>query len=146
NQLRNVIEGKHSNLLEQLAADALMSEFPPSTLVLLSDESILGGAVDQTVTLLRKAQRRFADDFWINTSLAWSLARRVSPEWDEIIRFFTAAVVLRPHSPGARFNLGWAFEKRERLDEAIAEYREAIRLKPNYAQAHSALGNVLAEK
>ena len=31
-------------------------------------------------------------------------------------------------------------------DEAIAEYREAIRLKPDFAEAHNNLGNALQAK
>ena len=31
------------------------------------------------------------------------------------------------------------------LDEAIAAYRQAIRLKPDYAEAHSNLGNALKD-
>jgi tetratricopeptide (TPR) repeat protein len=55
----------------------------------------------------------------------------------------TAAVALRPHSPGARVNLGAAFAKKGAVDEAIAELREAVRLKPDYAQAHHNLGDAL---
>ena len=32
------------------------------------------------------------------------------------------------------------------MDEAIRQYQEAIRLKPDYAEAHNNLGNALAEK
>jgi tetratricopeptide (TPR) repeat protein len=43
-------------------------------------------------------------------------------------------------------NLGLILaEKPERLTEAIADYREAIRLKPDFAKAHTNLGNALAE-
>jgi protein O-GlcNAc transferase len=34
----------------------------------------------------------------------------------------------------------------EKLDDAIASYREAIRLKPDYAEAHFNLGSALAQQ
>jgi hypothetical protein len=30
----------------------------------------------------------------------------------------------------------WCYPDKGRLDEAIAEYREAIRIKPDYSEAH----------
>ena len=43
----------------------------------------------------------------------------------------------------AHINLGNALTAQGKLDEAIAEFREAIRLKPDYAEAHNNLGIAL---
>jgi len=43
-------------------------------------------------------------------------------------------------------NLGTILGSQGRLDEAIAEFREALRLNPNMAQAHLNLGNVLSDR
>jgi Flp pilus assembly protein TadD len=43
----------------------------------------------------------------------------------------------------AHFNLGNALRAQGKTDEAIAEFREAIRLKPDHASAHTNLGNAL---
>ena len=48
-----------------------------------------------------------------------------------------------PTSPRPTCNLGNALAGQGKLDEAIAEYREAIRLKPDYALAHNNLGLIL---
>ena len=40
-------------------------------------------------------------------------------------------------------NLGAALNSQRKLPEAIAELREAIRLKPDFAEAHLNLGGVL---
>ena len=49
-----------------------------------------------------------------------------------------------PTTPRPTINLGSALHGiRARLDEAIAEFREAIRLKPDYAEAHNNLGIAL---
>ena len=42
-------------------------------------------------------------------------------------------------------NLGVPLKELGRLDEAEVSYRKAIELKPDYAEAHSNLGNTLKE-
>jgi predicted O-linked N-acetylglucosamine transferase (SPINDLY family) len=42
-------------------------------------------------------------------------------------------------------NLGNALRERGRLDDAIAQYREAVGLQPDYADAHNNLGDALRE-
>ena len=51
-----------------------------------------------------------------------------------------------PTTPTAHYNLGIALHDQGKLDEAIAEYREAIRLKPDYAEAHYNLGIALSDQ
>jgi tetratricopeptide (TPR) repeat protein len=46
----------------------------------------------------------------------------------------------------AHNNLGSALQDKGQLEEAIADYREALRLKPDYAIAHSNLGSALHHK
>jgi tetratricopeptide (TPR) repeat protein len=43
----------------------------------------------------------------------------------------------------AHNNLGAAFKDQGKLDEAIACYRRALELKPDFAEAHNNLGNAL---
>ena len=40
-------------------------------------------------------------------------------------------------------NLGTALKEQGNLDEAVAAYRQAISIKPDYAMAYSNLGNAL---
>ena len=49
----------------------------------------------------------------------------------------------QPDYATAWSNLGSALQGRGNLDEAIAAYREALRLNPDYAMAHYNLGNAL---
>ena len=44
----------------------------------------------------------------------------------------------------AHYKRGVALTVQEQLDEAIAEYRAAIRITPDFAEAHSSLGVALA--
>jgi tetratricopeptide (TPR) repeat protein len=101
--------------------------------------------------MLRKAQQRHPDDFWINFNLAKLILDAEDPlgtpsRVEEAIPFRTACVALRPNSPAIHNNLGVALARKGRLDEAIAEFREAIRLKKDYALPHSNLGAALYDK
>jgi serine/threonine protein kinase len=80
------------------------------------------------INLLRRIQIAHPDDFWATFALGHAIHRQY--EWDEALRYLTAAVSLRPRSAGAQFQLGIALRDKGRLDEAIDRQREAIRLDP----------------
>src|SRR6478672_7259163 len=48
--------------------------------------------------------------------------------------------------PNYFFSLGIVFHNHCKLDEAVAAYRQAIRIKPDYAEVHLNLGNALKER
>jgi tetratricopeptide (TPR) repeat protein/predicted Ser/Thr protein kinase len=126
--------------LEKLAREVKVATQPPQALLLLSaDLNDFGSAV----RLVRRAQNAYPGDFWISHKLGMGLMTSDPPQLDEAIRFLTAAVALRPESPGARLNLGTALWKKGRLDEAGDAFRKAVELKPDYVQAHHNLGVVL---
>jgi serine/threonine protein kinase/Flp pilus assembly protein TadD len=105
-----------------------------------------GAAGEQLLSLLRQVQKRRPDDFWANHALASYLLLSRPPRLEEAIRYYTAAVALRPQSPTARVNLGVALADKGLLDEAIAEFREAILLEKGYPEAHNNLGNALRDQ
>ena len=86
-----------------------------------------------------RAYEKHPDDFWINE---W-LAVFQSPE---ALRYANAhaAVALRPDNAGVRLNLGSALKVLGRYDEAAVQYREAVRLSPDYAFAYNNLAWLLA--
>lgn len=95
--------------------------------------------LESAVALLRKAQAQYPQDFWINHQLAYYLLHAQSPQFDDAIRFYTAAVSIYNRSPGAYLNLGFALGRKARYEEAIEAVSEAIRLKPDYAKAYGNL-------
>jgi tetratricopeptide (TPR) repeat protein len=98
------------------------------------------------LSLLRQAQERHPDDFWANHNLAEYLHQSRPPRLEEAIRYSTAAVALRPQSPGARLTLGVVLHEKGDQDGAITQFREAINLNPDSATAHNDLGSTLVAK
>lgn len=58
----------------------------------------------------------------------------------EAVRHFEASLGLKPQSAVAHFNLGTALSLARRWEEAVAAYHRALQLDPNYANAHNNLG------
>ncbi len=55
------------------------------------------------------------------------------------------AIAIDGRNPECRFNIALAFQSLGRLNEAVIQYREAIRLKPDYIDAYNNLGNALLQ-
>jgi serine/threonine protein kinase len=72
------------------------------------------GDPEMAITLLKRAQRAYPDDFWINYDLAGSLMGAGRP--DEAVRFYSAAVAIRPRSELAARRLREALRTAGRSD------------------------------
>jgi tetratricopeptide (TPR) repeat protein len=134
--------GKRQAALKSLAESAKVAELPARALTRLAS----GLRPLQAAELLRRAQRHYPADFWVNHNLGIVLQAVTPPESEEAVRFLTSAVALRPESPGAHLNLGHALAGKGQWDEAIASFERAIELDPKYAMAHNNLGLALAHK
>ena len=62
---------------------------------------------------------------------------------DEAIKHYLEALRILPDWAGAHNNLGFALEKRGRLEETISHYKKALRIKPDYAKAKGNLERAL---
>jgi tetratricopeptide (TPR) repeat protein len=116
---------------------------PPVILVRIAEQIKGMGGHQEAIVFLRQAQARHPGDFWINHQLGYYLSTLANPRWDEAVRFYTAAVALRPDNVRARLNLGKALAGNGRLDEATTVFQKVIDLKPELAEAHSNLGKTL---
>jgi tetratricopeptide (TPR) repeat protein len=138
--------------LKKLATSAPIQQLAPATLTMFGNALRDAGEVQLAVELLRKGQRLYPDDFWINDELAGILRggilrpNRKAVQLEHAIGFYRAAVALRPQSSGVHLNLGLAFADNGQVDEAIGSVREAVRLSPDYPFAHNILGVVLRKK
>jgi tetratricopeptide (TPR) repeat protein len=84
-------------------------------------------------------QRAYPADLWANFDLAYALEENGEPA--EAIRYYTAALALRPGNAGIYVNRGRAYATARELDGAIADYSQACALAPSYAVGHNDLGN-----
>jgi tetratricopeptide (TPR) repeat protein len=146
-RVRQALERRDEQALLAVASSEEVFRLSPATLsvlglALLEDKHALG----QAEAFLREAQRRHPNDFWLNINLYHYFSLMQPPQREEAFPFAAVAVALRPRSPGAHLNLGVALRDKGLLDAAIAEYREAIRLKKDYADAHYNLSIVLHDK
>jgi tetratricopeptide (TPR) repeat protein len=132
--------------LERVAAAADVLRLPPLALALLARALQAVQATASAEQLLRRAWRQYPEDFWINDHLGRLVLETKPQHWAEAVRFLTAAVALRPDTPGAHLNLGSALRAGGQVDEAIACAEKAIALDHRYAKAHTNLGNALADK
>jgi tetratricopeptide (TPR) repeat protein len=81
--------------------------------------------------------------------LAKGLGHHHGGQLNEAIDAYRQAINLRPdftYGFVVHFNLGIAYETQEMVDEAIAEYKRTIALKPEYAPAHQNLGVAFSRK
>src|SRR5262249_28763205 len=98
NRVRDAPEGRQSKGLKELAA-ADTDDLPPSTVVLLAAALLRANAQESALAVLSRAQRRRPDDFWLNHELAFVLTKTKPARLEEALRFYTAALALRPQSP-----------------------------------------------
>jgi serine/threonine protein kinase/Tfp pilus assembly protein PilF len=143
NRMRTALEQRDSQALNKLAASAEFGNLPGHTLSLLvSSNSLDSGRAE---SLLRQAQQAHPDDFHINFQLAWTLAYdpRPHPPLDEAIRFYTAALALRPRNAPTWYWLADVLRARGRVDEQITCDRQAIALDPDFVRPYLALSHAL---
>jgi Flp pilus assembly protein TadD len=63
--------------------------------------------------------------------------------WRDAVTLWSDVVAKSPADARARYSLGFSLAAEDRIEEAIAQYREALRLDPGYASAHNDLGIAL---
>jgi tetratricopeptide (TPR) repeat protein len=140
NRLRKAWEQNDRQALEKLAGSSGLTSQPPMTLALLGNALRRSGSTQLAVTLLRKAQLRYPNAFWINEGLGFCLMELRPPRWQEALPYYHAALALRPTSPGVLLNLANALSDKGDHEGCISLLNEALRLKPDFAMAWSNRG------
>jgi serine/threonine-protein kinase len=132
--------------LQKLARTADLPRLPARALTALGLRLWMVGDMAGAVQLLRRAQRQHPTDFWVNHDLGMALRFAQPPQLTEAVRYLSAAVALRPDSPGTLHDLGAALHANGQAEEAIACHYKAMELDSKLAAAHNNLGTALAAK
>ena len=74
------------------------------------------------------------------------LTWRQTAVYHNLVTLYTGTLTKNPGCWMAHYNLGIALNDQGDADGAIAHYRQAIELRPNYAEAHYNLGRLLVQK
>jgi len=146
NQLRDAVMNAEPERLRDIAREALEQDLPVPTLALLGDTLRAAGDRQAALDFLHAVRLRHPDDFWVNLHLSTCIDDGPPEERGDSIRFTTVAVALRPRSAFAREMLGIVLHRNNRVDEAMAAYRDAIRLNPGAFVSYCELGVCLCKK
>ncbi len=74
----------------------------------------------------------------------WTHKRNIV--WHSVISILEDVVSKSPHNSRQHVNLGVAYSSARQLDKAIEQYKEGIRLDPNYPETYNNLGNAYNRK
>jgi serine/threonine-protein kinase len=142
-------EPRRQEALRRLAAEAreildkdAPENGPPTPLVTLLAKK-LGQQENQAEPLLRAAQARHPEDFWLNYALGEAL-RESKPA--EAVGFYRAALATRPSVAPVHFQVGVALWRQRQFDEAIRALRMCIKLDPKNGSHHCMLGRCLQDR
>ncbi len=140
-RLRDPAAWKDRTALTELTASALATKASVELLVALGERlQDVGG---NAIPFLKAVQQEYPGDFWANYTLGTALMAK-NPK--ETIRFYQAALALRPGAVIVYNGLGWALMASDQLDEAIDRFQQALRIEPEFAMAHTNLGVALDAK
>jgi tetratricopeptide (TPR) repeat protein len=139
---RKAMTDRDWKALQQMACEVDMRKQPPS-FVLFVAESFPEELNSARLELLRRIQREYPADLWANRELANVLSLGHPAE---AIRYYTAALALRPDDPGMYYMRAHTLNRAGELDAAITDSFQAIRLAPQYYNAHNLLGSFLRLK
>jgi serine/threonine-protein kinase len=136
--------------LRQLAREVDAASVPVLGLLTLTRALRLAGDDAGAERLLREARRARPQEVVLHYELGKLLEAQRPPRWGEAVECYAAARALRPDLGEAlanalvNYNLGAALDGQGRHKEAEAACREALRLKPDYPEAHCNLGTALS--
>jgi serine/threonine-protein kinase len=141
NKVRNATATRDLQALRTLGAT---EDLPARTLLLLGHGMTVAGDPQQGIVVLRRAVLQFPRDPWVHARLAYAFdqvkSRRAS------VRYYSAAVALRPENAQMNLQLGDSLILARQTDQAIPVYRRAIEYGPTIVRAYIGLGLALYDQ
>lgn len=124
-------------------AQADLEEMQPRTLAVLVSNLLMGRDQRLWPSLCQRGLRLYPDDLSLldTCAAAYRRGRRSA----EAVRYYTAALALRPGISGLWRSLAAALSEQGRQEEAVAALQRAADLRPDLARIHYELGQALKE-
>jgi tetratricopeptide (TPR) repeat protein len=111
-------------------ATARVSQRGPSNVKLV----IGGGAGNDPTVAARTAELRKAFDEGV------ALSRE--GKYDDSVAAFNRAIALNPKCPDCFYNIGFAYAQKKDYAQSEENYKKALEVKPDYAEAYNGLANI----
>src|SRR5262249_32557503 len=151
-RFRKAVLNSDRQALVEVAASAPISSLPAETVDRLGDALMGMRCYQEAAAFLKKGQQAHPQDYWINANLGICLSRLGPQHLDEAIRYYTAALSLRPEAAKSHSNLGEALEAQGKLDEArecnrkvLEIYAKACEVNPKEAKCWHRRGALYAQ-
>ncbi|MGL6074843.1 MAG: protein kinase domain-containing protein [Fimbriiglobus sp.] len=104
------------------------SEYPP-LLIMSKIHQAMTRLGKDPIPMMRRYQQAHSNHFWVNLLFADTLSTRKKPE--DAIRYYQAALAIRPRTSLVCNNLGIALAATGHREEAVEQYRRAIEYDPS---------------
>jgi serine/threonine protein kinase/tetratricopeptide (TPR) repeat protein len=133
NQMRDAVTNVDRHKLEELAASPKVQHESGTTQLLLAMKLQEVGALEEALAVLKNGQEQYPGDPVINDSLGWLYSEIKPPNEPEAIRFLTAALAIDPGRWQTWRKRALVYSNSKKIDLAIADFSQAIRLNPQFA-------------
>lgn len=115
--------------IAELASTVPLESASVASLIGFSNRMMESTDLDAAPFLLR-VQTVHPDDFFVYVFLGRAMTRR--GDYAEALRYYLGAEVLRPDTQHVHEGVAWAYDLSGRSDEAIAEYRKVVSIRPTW--------------
>ena len=115
-------------------------DLPGPTAVLLAQALDESGELDSAASLLRQIAARLPGDLWVNFSLGEMLTRVRPAQFEDSIRFYTAARVIRPETAHMLADL---LDEHGRSEEAFSIFDDLTKRRPDDPWHLTSYGKIL---
>ena len=130
--------------LAELASVAPQPDASASLLVSLGDRMRAAAGNSVAIPFLERVQHTHPADYW--ASLACGEALQREGRSPEAVRYYQAAVSIRPDAAVSHLSLGEALSEDFRTEEALEEFHVAARLNPASFRPHFNIATLLARR
>lgn len=135
-----VVRADEPALVDVIKAASVTNEPVP---LLLALDMQLDARSDERLPFLKRIQQAHPGDLWVNLAIANVVSREKKD--DEAIRYYQAAVSIRPQLAFGHDNLGKALLRAGRTEEAVVSLRQAVDLDPTSVKGHRLLVHHLSK-